>query len=98
MGTVWARRLLPRTRRGRRRPCGKRGGGNQGQEGPGAGRDGGGTEMGIWVGSDPGSGLEETGLGLDTGRDRGAGSQFMETAGRHAGQQGSEGPAWGSQE
>ena len=54
--------------------------------------------MGIWVGSDPGSGLEETGLGLDTGRDRGAGSQFMETAGRHAGQQGSEGPAWGSQE
>lgn len=34
-----------------------------------------------WVplGSGPGSGLEETGLGLDSGRDRGAGSRFMET-------------------
>ena len=31
------------------------------------------------MGSDPGSGLEETGLGLDSGRDRGAGARFMET-------------------
>lgn len=36
--------------------------------------------------------------GLDSGRDHVAGSGFMETWSRHAGQQGSEGPAWGSQE
>lgn len=34
---VWARRLLPRTCRGRKL-CGKKGGGNQGPEGPGAER------------------------------------------------------------
>lgn len=47
----------------------------QGQ-GPGATRQDG---DGVRLGSDPRSGPEETGLGLDSGRDRGAGARFMET-------------------
>ena len=46
MGTAWARRRLPRRRGGLRWPGGERAGGNLGQAGPGAGRDGGRTEMG----------------------------------------------------